>query len=484
MSRKNNSNLNQMPNQPKAAEAKKRSKFFTLFVFCFVFAIAWLPIILSISGVGGIDNLAFSIYNTSPVLGDGCSELSLELENNGFEVSPLISSLSVVNGIPGNHVLCIIGPTHYFSIVEISALLDFFLDGGSLLLVDDFGSANTLLDGLALYLSEFGWPTRMENLMRVSAIRFTRNLLLDAGSNDGGRPLLPAINSFNDGGLIFSSGHHVVMNYATTIEVPGGTGLAMTSTNSWSVAGDVLSHIQQGGDPNYIIYNASRGDQIGPFPVMVEIQIPNGTLMLLSDPSIFINNMIDRGTNRQFAVELFRYLANKGNTNSIIIDHNHLGWSPQSPVLYVGLMLGQITYVSTNWLLAPLAPLLAIWMVRRYLPYGRPEKQKPMELYRLKGQTMFTKSLYDYINNHRYNDALEIIYGQLKRDLRRRYGLRIFDVPRLLVTVSRTRQPGDIALLTSDFEAIEKAIQESKKMNREAFLDLFFKIERIRDNIG
>jgi hypothetical protein len=473
-----------MPNQPKAAEAKKRSKFLTIFVFCFVFAIAWLPIILSISGVGGIDNLAFSIYNTSPALGDGCSELALELENNGFEVNPLISSLSVVNGIPGNHVLCIIGPTHYFSIVEISALLDFFIEGGSMLLVDDFGSANTLLDGLALYLSGFGWPTRMENLMRVSAIRFTRNLLLDAGNNDGGRPLLPVINSFNDGGIIFSPGHHVVMNYATTIEVPEGSGIAMSSTNSWSVAGDVVNHIQNGGDPSYIAYNVSRGDQAGPHPVMVEVQMGNGTLMLLSDPSIFINNMIDRGTNRLFAVELFSYLAIKGNTNSIIIDHNHLGWSPQAPVLYVGLMLGQITYVSTNWLLAPLAPLLAIWMVRRYLPYGRPEKQKPMELYRLRGQTMFTKSLYDYINNNRYNDALEIIYGQLKRDLRRRYGLRVFDVPRLLVTVSRTRQPDDIALLTSDFESIEKAIQESKQMKRDTFLDLFFKIERIRDNIG
>jgi hypothetical protein len=147
-------------------------------------------------------------------------------------------------------------------------------------------------------------------------------------------------------------------------------------------------------------------------------------------------------------------------------------------------MLGQITYVSTNWILAPLAPLLAIWMVRRYLPFGRPEKQKPMEIYRLRGQTMFTKTLYEYINNQRYNEALKTIYGKLKRDLGRKYGLRIFDVPRLLVTVSRTRQPSDIALITDDFEALEKAVQTSKRIKREEFLDLFFQIQRIRDNIG
>lgn len=461
-----------MSNQPKAAEAKKRSKFITIIVFCFVFAIAWLPIFLSISGVGGLDTLPFSIYNSHSIPGDGCSELALELENNGYEVNPLISSLSVINSIPRNCVLCIIGPTHYFSIIETSALLDFFINGGSMLLVDDFGSANTILDGLAMLSAN--WP----------GVRFTQGLLLDATNNDNGIPLLASIDSFNDGGRIFSSGHHVVMNYATSIDAPAGSELAASSTNSWIVAGDVVSHIENGGDPNYIAYNATRGDQPGPLPLMVEIQIENGTLMLLSDPSIFINNMIDRGTNRLFAAELFTYLANQANADTIIIDHNHLGWSPNSPVLYVGLMLGQITYVSTNWLLAPLAPLLAIWMVRRYLPFGTPEKQKPMEMYRLRGQTMFTKTLYEYINTHQYNEALEIIYGQLKRDLRRRHGLRVFDVPRLLVTVSRTRQPGDIAQITDDFEALEKAVRESKQIKREEFLDLFFKIERIRENIG
>ncbi len=474
-----------MPNQPKAAEAKKRSKFITIFVFCFVFAIAWLPILLSVTGVGGIDILPFSIYNANSNPGDGCSELANELTANNLQVYPLISSLSVVNGIPQNSVLCIIGPTHFFSIIESSALIDFFLKGGSLLLADDFGSANTLLDGLALLLAEGGWPSEMQGLMRVSSIRFDRGLLLDATNNDGGRPLLPAIDSFNDGGRIFSSSHHVVMNFATGLQgIPLGAELALSSSNSWMVAGDVLTLIQQGTDPSFIAFNATRGDQPGPFALLAEIQVLNGTLMLLSDPSIFINNMIDRGTNRLFAVELFTYLANQANADTIIFDHNHLGWPPSAPVLYVGLMLGQITYMSTNWLLAPLAPLLALWMVRRYLPFGRPEKQKPMEMYRLRGQTMFTKALYDYINKQQYDDALQIIYGQLKRDLRRRHGLRVFDIPRLLVSVSRTRQPGDIAQLTDDFETIEKAIHEKRRINREQFLDLFFKIKRIRENIG
>lgn len=452
-------------------------------MFAFVFAIAWLPIVLSVTGVGGVDTLPFSIYNNIDPPGDGCSELAEALTTDGYDVRPLISSLSVINGIPNRSVLVVLGPTHYFSIIDSSALVAFFSEGGSMLIADDFGSANTILDGLAQIVPDF--PAEMLGFTRISSIRFNRGLLLDADSNEDGKPLLPVISTFNDGGRIFSGTHHVIMNYATGLSgVPMNASLASSSTNSWIVAADVLTLIQQGGDPNLIAYNQSRGDQVGPFPLLAEMRAGNGTLMLLSDPSIFINNMIDRGSNRAFALQLFSYLAQQANATSIIFDHNHLGWPSTSPVLYVGLLLGQITYVSTNWLLAPLAPLLAIWMVRKYIPFGKPEKQKPMEIYRLRGQTLFTRTLYDYINTQRYDDALAVIYGQLKRDLRRKHGLRVFDVPRLLVTISRSRQPDDIGQLTTDFEAIEKALRESRRIDREQFLDLFFKIERIRDNIG
>jgi hypothetical protein len=483
LSHKNNNLPNQQPSQPKAAEAKKRSKFVTIFVFAFVFTIAWLPIVLSVTGVGGVDTLPFSIYNTTDPPGDGCSELADTLTSDGYEVRPLISSLSVVNGIPDNSVLVVIGPTHFFSIIDSSALLDFFSKGGSMLIVDDFGSANNILDGLAQISPDY--PSQMVGFTKVSRIRFNRGLLLDADNNEDGKPLLPVINTINDGGRIFSGSHHVIMNYATGLSgIQLNESLASSSTNSWIVAEDVVRLIQQVGNQSLFAYNQTRGDQVGPFPLLAELQAGNGRIILLSDPSIFINNMIDRGTNRAFALELFQYLAQQANARTIIFDHNHLGWLPTAPVLYVGLLLGQITYVSTNWLLAPLAPLLAIWMVRKYIPFGKPEKQKPLEMYRLRGQTLFTRTLYDYINKQRYDDALQVIYGQLKRDLRRKHGLRVFDVPRLLVSISRTRRPDDIAQLTTDFEAIEKAIHESRRINREQFLDLFFKIERIRENIG
>ncbi len=456
-------------------------------MFCLVFAIAWLPLIFSIIGAGEIDRTPFSIYNDKTY--DGCSELKKcleetsvnivvdgEVENTPLIVHPLISSLSVVNGINTNSVLVVLGATLDFSIIETSSLIDFFDRGCCLVIADDFGSGNRILDNLALMSINISSLEQYGTF--VSQVRFEGRLLLDGNSNDGGKPLLPVIDNFNDGGEIFHNTQRVIMNYATGIGILPGSNpnfrvLATSTTNSWVTS--------DWADP---AFDEERGDAKGPFALMGTIQIGNGLIVLISDPSIFVNDMIIRGDNRLFAEELFTYLAQRTNTDTIIIDHYHLSWVTSSPVLLVGLMLGQITYLSTNWLLAPLAPIIAFFTVRRYLPFGKPEKRAPQEVYRLRGHTLFTQALHDYVQNQRFNETIQIVYGKLKRDLMRRHGLRVFDIPRLMVHVSRTRQPSDIASLNKDFEELEKTIQQSKRIDHEKFIDLFFKIKRIRENIG
>lgn len=471
-----------------SAKSKKRSKVVNIIVFGFVFTIAWLPLVLSVAGTGVVDSLAFSLYNPYDYPGNGCSRLREVLEdttvqihgeNRQLEVMPLISSLSVVNGINTNSVLCVLGPSLPFSIIETSSLIDFFDRGCSMVIADDFGSGNQILDYLALMIRDF--PSQFILVGKVSAIRFDNRLLLDSSSNDGGKPLLPAITGFTGpGGTIFRNTRRVVMNYATGITgvAQNFTPLAMSSTNSWLTS-----------DWNNPAYDPDRpdaygGDRSGPFTLVGMIGIGRGILVLISDPSLFINDMIIRGDNAIFAQELFAFLAQHSNTSAVIVDHHHLNWPPSAPVLYVGLMLGQVTYVSANWLLAPLAPLLVLWMVRRYLPFARPEKTAPREVYRLRGQTLFTKTLYDYIHNQRYDEAIRIVYGRLKRDLVRRHSLHAFDVPQLIATVSRTRQPPDLAILNADFQALEEATRQPRRIDRDKFLDLFFKITRIRENIG
>jgi hypothetical protein len=444
--------------------------------------------VLSIAGTGAVDSLAFSLYNPYDYPGNGCSRFREVLEsstvqiqgvNRQLAVMPLISSLSVVDGINTNSVLCVLGPSSPFSIIETSSLIDFFDRGCCMVIADDFGSGNQILDYLALMVP--GFPTQFILVSKVSAIRFDNRLLLDSSSNDGGKPLLPTITSFTGfGSTIFRNTRRVIMNYATGItgSAQNFTPLAVSSTNSWLTS----DWNNPAYDPNR--QDAYGGDKSGPFTLVGMMGIGRGILVLISDPSIFINDMIIRGDNALFAQELFTFLAQYSNTSTVIVDHHHLNWPPSAPVLYVGLMLGQVTYVSANWLLAPLAPLLVLWMVRRYLPFARPGKTAPREVYRLRGQTLFTKTLYDYIHNQRYDEAIRIVYGRLKRDLVRQHGLHAFDVPQLIAAVSRTRQPSDLAILNADFQALEDATQQPRRIDRDKFLDLFFKVTRIRESIG
>lgn len=427
-----------------------------------------MPLVISLTGVGNVDRMSYSIYSGEY---NGCSKFRTALqETGGFEVHPLISSLSVVNGINRNSVLCVLGPTLDFSIIEAAALYDFFQSGSCLVIADDFGSGNRILDNLALLLLPQDFPSFPVLFTRASSIRFDRRLLLDAGSNDGGKPLLPAITSFNDGGAIFQTTQRVVMNYATGITGTGAnfTSIATSSYNSWVTP-----------DWNNPAYDPAR-DLAGPFTLVGMLPVGNGLIVLVSDPSIFINDMIDHADNRSFALELFTYLAEQTNTNTIIIDHNHLSWDPFSPVLYVGLIMGQITYLSTNWLLAPLAPIMAIWMVRKWITFGRPKEEEPSEVYRLRGQTAFRAELSHYLSSQQYDDAIQIMFRQLKRDLVRRNNLRGFDITRLLAAKSGSLTERELTLLKSDLEALERATA-GRRIDRDKFLDLFWRLKRIRE---
>ena len=486
MSRKSPSSSSLAAQQ--AAKRAKRTKVVNIVVFTFVFTIAWLPLVLSVAGTGAVDSLTFSLYNPYDYPGSGCSRFREVLQgttvqirgvNQPLEVMPVISSLSVVNGINRNSVLCVLGPSSPFSVIEVSSLIDFFDRGCCLVIADDFGSGNQILDYLALMIPNF--PSQFTPVGKASLVRFDNRLLLDSSSNDGGKPLLPTITSFTAAGsTVFRSTRRVVMNYATGITgvIQNFTPMALSSTNSWLTS-----------DWNNPAYDPDRpdaygGDTAGPFTLVGMMGIGRGILTLISDPSLFINDMIIRSDNAVFAQELFTFLAEYSNSSTVIVDHHHLNWPPSAPVLYVGLMLGQVTYVSANWLLAPLAPLLVLWMVRRYLPYARPGKTAPREVYRLRGQTLFTKTLHDYTHNQRYDEAIRIVYGRLKQDLVRRHSLHAFDVPQLLATVTRSRQPSDLTVLNADFQALEDATRQPRRIDRDKFLDLFFKVARIRENIG
>jgi hypothetical protein len=168
--------------------------------------------------------------------------------------------------------LFIIGPDKAFKENEIISIGLFLMNGGRVILADDFGTGNQILEYL-------GFDARFDGRLIMDTIFKDKN------------SLMPRVEAG------YYGVDYLVLNYPTYL-------VADTGVVVWS---------------SYLSYAADSVDEeagnFGVHPIIVEIQVNNGKLILISDSSLFINSMIDKGGNR----ELLKALAE----GVVIIDEIH-----------------------------------------------------------------------------------------------------------------------------------------------------------------
>ncbi len=242
------------------------------------------------------DTTEFSMYNAG---WNGCSAIAVKTYVEGkfqptfsFDANELtLSPKSFVEYPldPKNATILLIGPRSEFSSREVDYLQNFLRKGGMMLLADDFGTGNILLEK-----------------MNVTA-RFTGDLLLDLSFEK--KPSFVTIFEFpSPTHPVMRNVSHLLLNYATSIS-PGmnTTVLAVSSQLSWR-------------DSN--LNGKEDSDEVkGSFPVLVLERYGNGTIVLFSDPSVLINSMKNQLDNAVFREDLLRYLFLDRDT--VIIDESH-----------------------------------------------------------------------------------------------------------------------------------------------------------------
>lgn len=107
-----------------------------------LFLLVVIPIFLGIVGIGGFGT-KFSIYNEN---WDGLSELRINLQNAGYNVTNGMSSLSILNRIYDPAVLAIIGPASNYNTLDTISLVTFLARGGSLVVADDYGTGAQIFE--------------------------------------------------------------------------------------------------------------------------------------------------------------------------------------------------------------------------------------------------------------------------------------------------------------------------------------------------
>jgi hypothetical protein len=193
---------------------------------------------------------------------------------------------------PAGGVVLVEIPYLEYSDEELSEMKRFVEDGGTMLLMDDYGYGNEVLAHLD------------------QEVRFSNKLLLDPLFNYRDQ-VMPRITDLapevEDNGVKV-----IVLNYATTL-----TDVEESEIIAWSSAASFLDTDENG--------TWSEKEPKGPFPVAARFRSGKGTVDAIADPSIIIGGMIGRDDNYRFISCLTSY---DDEQKEILFDSSHLPKAP------------------------------------------------------------------------------------------------------------------------------------------------------------
>ncbi len=204
--------------------------------------------------------------------------------SSSFPALPL-ASLSDLPPSPQGATLILI-PYLDFTPGELGELKSFVTQGGTLVLADDYGFGNQILEYLRL------------------KARFSGEILLDPLFNHKNK-WFPRISHLASSSVT-SNTESLILNHATCLmDVESDDILALSSS---------FSFLDLNGNQAW-----DEEEPTGPLPVISHHNLGNGKMILISDPSIFINSMETIEDNYNFIQNLAAIT-----TSELLIDQSHL----------------------------------------------------------------------------------------------------------------------------------------------------------------
>ena len=183
-------------------------------------------------------------------------------------------------------------PYEQFSQNELSQLKNYVSNGGTLVVMDDYGYGNQILSSLGL------------------AMKFAGQPLLDP-LYDYRNEWLPKITDFT-ATAVNANVSSIVFNHATCLEDTSNA-TVLASSSSFSFLDVNENGVFDSGELN------------GPFPVAAYVKIDQGYLVAVADPSLLINGMLKLDDNSRFINNIVNI---QGPTSQIFVDQTHLPKSP------------------------------------------------------------------------------------------------------------------------------------------------------------
>jgi hypothetical protein len=280
---------------------------------------------------------AFGVYNPA---WDGAGELRSVAASQGAEATVAINTSAYETVTPNETVALVLSPELAYG-NDSARLRRFVRQGGTLVVGEDFGpQGNAVLEAVG------------------ATARFDGRLVRDERRLDRG-PSLPHATNVSEPnattGNLTAGVNRLTLNYATVIEPGNATVLVGTSEFSY-LDGDRDGEV--GDEP------------LRSYPVVTVESVGEGRVIAVSDPSLFINAMLDRGGNRQFTANLF-------STERVLLDYSRAGGQPP---LTVALLTVRGSPLLQGGLLA-LAVGVVVWGTN-VVTHGRATDESTREVHR------------------------------------------------------------------------------------------------------
>lgn len=220
-------------------------------------------VLLALAVAAGTSTASLGAYNTD---WDGTSQVRAAAESSGTPTT-VARNVSAYSEVPANGTLAVVlSPDENYS-ADGRAVRSYVRSGGTLLVAEDYGSGgNELLETVGGTARVDGRPLRDERRAGPSPA-FPR------ASANRTHPLTAGVDT-------------LVLNHGTAVEPGNATTLANSSSFSYL-----------DGNRNEELDDA---EELAARPVVTTERVGEGQVIVVSDPSIFLNSMRERGDNGAF----------------------------------------------------------------------------------------------------------------------------------------------------------------------------------------
>jgi hypothetical protein len=229
---------------------------------------------------------AFGLYNPG---WDGASGLRSQADAAGAEAT-VVSDVSAYRTAPANRTVAVVlSPDRRYSDAEAARLRSFVRRGGTLVVAEDFGPhGNSLLAALGVEARVDGRLLRDERYHHRS-------------------PAMPVARNVSNRSLVGGTSG-LTLNHGTVVRPNGASVLVRSSGYAY------LDENRNGSlDPD---------EGLDSYPVATVEPVGEGRVVVVSDPSVAINAMLERPGNRRFVRGLF------AGADRVLLDYSHAGRLP------------------------------------------------------------------------------------------------------------------------------------------------------------